>query len=562
MINFMKMKRLPYILTLTVAVLAFVTCQKRPELKIYNLELTDETVTAADNSAVITANYSYPGEIPEVWTLVSTSDDMTDPVESRAQLDETTITARISNLVGDTRYYYRFKYNNGVGMMETETRDFTTIGVPIISTAVVSSITTNSAVSGGNVINDNGHPILARGVCWSTEQNPTIDDQHTEDGSETGIFVSDITDLEAYTVYFVRAYATNEEGTGYGDNVMFVTQKSTPTVITSDITDITGYSAVCGGEVLKDNGFPVTERGVCWSRTENPTLDDSYTAEGTGVGVFASSMTGLSQTSTYYVRAYATNELGTTYGEQKSFTTLFVTCGLFTIDANGSQVYFSQGNLQYQASTNIFRFAEHQWDCIGGANTHISPDYSGWIDLFGWGTGSNPTNSSASNSYAVFIDWGRKPISNGGNEANLWRTLTRNEWSYVIYTRNTSSGIRYAKANVNGIKGLILLPDDWSGSIYTLNTTNSASAAFSSNIISESDWTDILEANGAIFLPTAGYRIETAVYGIGFYGHYWSSNYYNSDMAYGVNFSDSNFSGTYRENRSYGKSVRLVRSAE
>ena len=91
---------------------------------------------------------------------------------------------------------------------------------------------------------------------------------------------------------------------------------------------------------------------------------------------------------------------------------------------------------------------------------------------------------------------------------------------------------------------------------------NSASAAFSSNIISESDWTDILEANGAIFLPTAGYRIETAVYDIGSYGHYWSSNYYNSDMAYGVNFSDSNLSGTYRENRSYGQSVRLVRSAE
>ena len=132
--------------------------------------------------------------------------------------------------------------------------------------------------------------------------------------------------------------------------------------------------------------------------------------------------------------------------------------GLFSVSAT-KQVHFSQGNLQYQASTNTWRFAEHQYDYVGtqtadergnyggnvsgSDNRSISSTYSGWIDLFGWGTGSNPTLSSTSYmDYGTFVDWGGNPISNGGNTVNQWRTLTIAEWNYLLNTRTDASSKR------------------------------------------------------------------------------------------------------------------------
>ena len=233
---------------------------------------------------------------------------------------------------------------------------------------------------------------------------------------------------------------------------------------------------------------------------------------------------------------------------------------LFSV-SDSKQVYFSKGNLQYQASTGTWRFAENQWDCVGKDNSNISPSYSGWIDLFGWGTGDNPANSSTSSGdYGVFNDWGANAISNGGNMENRWRTLTRDEWEYVFYTRNTTSGIRYAKARVNGVNGVILLPDNWSGA-YNLKNTNEYDASFSGNQISATDWASKLEANGAVFLPAAGRRYGTNVSYVGSYGYYWSDVYYYSDGAYGVGFDDSHLDAEYCSHRNYGQSVRLVSPA-
>ena len=254
-------------------------------------------------------------------------------------------------------------------------------------------------------------------------------------------------------------------------------------------------------------------------------------------------------------------------------------CGKFTINANGDQVYFSQGNLQYQASTNTWKFADNQYDYVGSDNSNISSTYSGWIDLFGWGTSGwnsgntyyhpwDSNNSSGSTygppgqydltgSYAN-ADWGvYNPISNCGNQTNQWRTLTQPEWKYVFNTRTTTSGIRYAKANVNNVNGVILLPDDWSSSIYSLSSTNSSGASFSSNTLTASQWST-LEQAGAVFLPAAGIRTWTSVYVNGF-GYYWSASYYDSDFAYFVCFNGSNLYPYYYGNaRSCGLSVRLV----
>lgn len=271
--------------------------------------------------------------------------------------------------------------------------------------------------------------------------------------------------------------------------------------------------------------------------------------------------------------------------------------GKFTINADGDQVYFSQGNLQYKASTNTWRFAGNQWDYVGGSynssdygnvyengvkcsNNEVSSTYSGWIDLFGWGTsGYNhgavcyqpwSTSTTASDyfaygqsSYNLYdqtgkADWGYNPISNGGNQLNQWSTLSTNEWDYVFNIRTTVSGIRYAKANVNNVNGVILLPDDWSTSYYTLSNTNSTGASFSSNTISAIQWST-MEQHGVVFLPAAGRRDETSLLIVGSYGDYWSASYNSSSYTYSMNFSEYYLLPQYYYHRRLGFSVRLVR---
>ena len=195
---------------------------------------------------------------------------------------------------------------------------------PIVTTAEVTDITQTTAVSGGNVTDDGGASVTARGVCWSTSQNPTISDNHTSDGNGTGSFTSNLTNLTANTTYYVRAYATNENGTSYGEQKSFTTLQNIelPTVTTAEVTDITQTTAVSGGNVTDDGGASVTARGVCWSKDPNPTIDNSFISNGNGTGSFTIEISGLTSATTYYVRAYATNSEGTSYGEQKSFTTL------------------------------------------------------------------------------------------------------------------------------------------------------------------------------------------------------------------------------------------------
>ena len=260
------------------------------------------------------------------------------------------------------------------------------------------------------------------------------------------------------------------------------------------------------------------------------------------------------------------------------------------------QVYFSKGNLQYQASTSTWRFAEHQWDFVGDAtngnvyvgavksnNALIASDYSGWIDLFGWGTsgynhGANcyqPYSTSqeytdyyayGSYTYNLYNQTGRADWGYTASAANLsgrsdWYTLKVNEWGYVFNTRSTTSGVRYAKATVNGVAGVILLPDNWNTSYHSLTSTNTASANYTTNIISSSDWTNDFEAHGAVFLPAAGRRYGTTLYDVGARGDYWSSSYISNNNSYYVYFISSSLNPQDNNGRFNGYSVRLVRNA-
>lgn len=795
-------------------------------------------------------------------------------------------TCNMNNLNAHTTYYVRAYATNSRGTAYGEEVSFnTSANNPTVSTGSVSSITTSSATGSGNVTSDGGSTVTERGICWSTHHEPTISGTHIAAGEGTGEFTATMANLSTNTTYYVRAYATNGVGTSYGDEVEFTTLSiSVPGVTTANVINIGNTSATGGGNVISDGGATVTERGICWGTSHNPTISGSHANSGTGIGEFTANMANLTPNTTYYVRAYAINSQGTAYGEEVNFKTSQTptytvsvsanpssggsvtgggafeqgqsctvratattgynfqkwtengtqvstnanytftvsgnrnlvaqfqagsytisasaspsnggtvsgagsynygqSCNLtataatgysfvrwtkngtqvstnasytFTVTASASyvahfdqqsynislsaspsnggtvsgggihyygqsctvhatansgytftnwtengnvvstnanynftvtgnrtlvahftanpqnytisvsanpsngggvsgggtyqqgqsctvhatantnysftnwtengnvvstnanytftvnnnrtlvahfayspqaptgainglfsvsptqQVYFSQGNLQYRASTNTWQFATNQYDYIGSNNSNISQNYGGWIDLFGWGTSGwncgntyyRPWESDNSCDYCygpldnynltgpyAHSDWGmHNAISNGGDVVGQWRTLTLEEWVYIFNTRSTSSGIRYAKAQVNNVNGMILLPDNWSSSYYTLYSTNQVDAGYSSNVISSSVWTNSLQSHGAVFLPGAGLRDGVLIGSLG-WGNYWSASHFGSYGGFSILFNGFDFQPEYFHDRYYGLSVRLVYSAE
>ena len=265
--------------------------------------------------------------------------------------------------------------------------------------------------------------------------------------------------------------------------------------------------------------------------------------------------------------------------------------GAFTINSNGDQVHFSKGNLQYNVRTKVWRFAGNQYDYVGDYNegnvmegrgfcTNI--DIQGpWIDLFGW-VGRSGSLNDAATKYGVSTekDAGRYGTQKGEplksdwgkvfGEDSPWRTLTGGdlgEWRYLIDYHSTTSGVRFARANVAGVNGLIIVPDDWKNeSPYYLASYNQSNAAYTSNKISPENW-ERWETAGAVFLPAAGCRDGSNVFSVCSLGCYWSSSANGTDFAFafGLYFS-SDLSVTRKPldpaaspNRYYGESVRLVR---
>ena len=193
---------------------------------------------------------------------------------------------------------------------------------PELSTDPVTEITATSAVSGGNVTDDNGSEVIAKGVCYNTFEDPDITHSKTTNGAGLGPFTSNLSQLTPGTQYYVRAYATNEHGTGYGNQQVFTTGSVLPAgLTTASVTTITTNGAVSGGTITSSGGGSITAKGVCWSISENPSTANSKTEDGSGTDTFVSTLTGLCINQKYYLRAYATNSAGTSYGNQVTFTT-------------------------------------------------------------------------------------------------------------------------------------------------------------------------------------------------------------------------------------------------
>ena len=205
--------------------------------------------------------------------------------------------------------------------------------VPTLTTAAITNIGTTTATSGGVITANGGATVTSRGVCWSTISGPTIANSKTTDGAGNGTFISNITGLTPSATYYVRAYATNSAGTAYGDEQV-VTVNGPPVVTTAPVAFIQSTSATCGGNVTSDGGLAVTAYGVCWDISPNPTVAlTTKTVDGSGLGTFTSSIIDLTSSTQYYVRAYATNSGGTSYGTEISFTPGVVTLPTVTTDA-------------------------------------------------------------------------------------------------------------------------------------------------------------------------------------------------------------------------------------
>ena len=553
----------------------------------------------------------------------------------------------VANLLPNTTYYVRAYATNEKGVSYGEELTLTTlkeIELPTVATAEVKDVTETTAVSGGEVVSDGGAEVTARGICWSTKHNPTLEDEYTIDGKGVGSFTSEMTDLEPDTKYYVRAYATNEKGTAYGEEVSFTTEEEeepeepgdepeepgdepeepgdepeepgdepeepgdepeepgdepeepgdepeepgdepeepgdepeepgdepeepgdepenpgdepeepgdepenpgdepeepedpeqpedpetpvdpeepgdepetpeqpeevAPEVTTAEVTDITVSSATCGGEVTFDGNVTVTVRGICWNTTGTPTIEDNKTTDGEGIGSYTSNMTNLEHNTTYYVRAYAINEVGIAYGEEVSFTTL-------ERNANGRE-YVDLGLSVKWATCNV------------GATT---PEEYG--DYFAWGETSTKAEYNTSNcptyglSYSSLQSQGY--IDSEGNLTPQYDAATANwggTWRMPTYAEfnELRNNCTWTWTTQNGVNGY--------------------------NVEGPS--------GNSIFLPAAGFRDRSSLDLAGSYGFYWSSTpSENFDIsAYYLNFDSDGHDMDYYY-RSLGLSVRPI----
>jgi uncharacterized protein (TIGR02145 family) len=305
----------------------------------------------------------------------------------------------LKELKYNTKYYYRVIGRNMNWIFWSTPQSFTTLNdkrPAVVSTGDPSQVTFNSASLGGNIVftGDGSATVTQHGHVWSTQKNPTITDNKTQLGNKgTGVFTSNMTNLIKSTKYYYSAYATNSFATTYGDVKEFYTNGN-PSVLTNDIIVTRNTASTCGGEVVYDGGSQVTERGVCWGTSPNPTTADSKTSDGNGTGKYSSSITGLKELSTYYVRAYAVNKEGTGYGEQKTFIAGRV------MDADGNSYNIVKVESQYWLKENLKTTKFNDGTAIS-----LVTDNVGWGSLTSGGYCYYNNESGNKNIYGALYNW-------------------------------------------------------------------------------------------------------------------------------------------------------------
>ena len=439
----------------------------------------------------------------------------------------TTLTDLTPNTTYTVRAYATNEGGTGYGAEVTFTTDEEiVITVPTVTTSEVTEITTTTAIVGGSITSAGNGTISESGICYKTGNEDWTCVNLT---ATNNAFTTTLTDLTPNTTYTVRAYATNEEGTGYGEEVTFTTEEeiviTAPTVTTNAVTDITTNSALVGGAITNDGNGTVTESGICYKTGNEDWTCVSIAATN---NAFSMTLTGLTANTTYTVRAYATNEEGTGYGEEVSFTTLndgggdtheyvdlglpsgtlWATCNVGADTPEGYGDYFAWGETEPKS---VYNWSTYQY-CMGSDHTltkycdESSYGYNGFTDNL---TTLLPEDDAAT------ANWG-----------NGWRMPTLEEWQELL---DNTAVTWTQQGGVNG-------------RLFTASNGNS------------------------LFLPAVGYRNDGSLYGAGSYGYYWSSS-----LSTGIRFRpkyavafwlvESHSSMEYSSSRDCGRSVRPVRSS-
>ena len=352
----------------------------------------------------------------------------------------------LSGLTQNTTYYVRAYATNSAGTAYGNEQSFTTtntttnVVLPTITTIAVSAITTSSASSGGAVTSDGGAAVTSWGVCWSTSANPILANSFLQNNGSAGFFSSAISGLTPNTTYYLRAYATNSAGTAYGNEQSFTTTDTNvvlPTITTLAVTAITTNSASTGATITSDGGATLSAWGVCWSTSANPTLANSFLQHNVSTTIFGSALSGLTQNTTYYVRAYATNSAGTAYGNEHSFTTLTIVIPIVTTTAISAITSTSANS--------------------GGTLTY---DGGGAVSAWGvcWSTSANPTLANSFSQNTV----------SSGSFSSVLSGLTLNTTYYVRAFASNSAGTAYGNEQIfTTTNNLFAIGQSYQGGIVT-----------------------------------------------------------------------------------------------
>lgn len=305
-----------------------------------------------------------------------------------------------------------------IGFMVSCTKEEQQPALPQPETQAVSNITATTARSGVIIAVEGDGEVTAGGICWSTAAMPTVEDDKTNNAISSGTFGSQMTGLTPNTPYFVRSYATTVVGTAYGEQLTFTTQMLTvPTVSTTSIT-ITGASTASGEYAVNESEAEITSRGICWNTTGSPTIANSKTTDGSGSGTFTSSMTGLVAGTIYFGRAYATNSVGTSYGNEIVFGSIVdVENTSYNPIAIGTQVWLKE---------NLNTYKYRNGDVIP-LYDHLPAGTTSWS-----GTSSGAvTNYPLQNQFGRLYNWYAVTDPRGLCPVG-WHVPTETEWATLV----------------------------------------------------------------------------------------------------------------------------------
>ena len=398
---------------------------------------------------------------------------------------------------------------------------------PELTTAAISEIGLTSAVSGGTIIADGGEEITVKGVCWGTSVNPTVADSKTSDGKGTANFVSNLVGLAEGTTYYVRAYATNEVGTAYGNELTFTTNEVTAAVLTTtEATNITSTTASAGGNITSAGGGTITARGICWGTAPNPTIAGNKTTNGTDIGTFTGNITGLTDGTTYYYRAYATNSTGTTYGQEFSFITPVtdIEGNLYKTAVIGTKVWMAE-NLK------VTKFNDNTDITLASADVD-------WIVLTGagycWYSNDPDFNKPV---YGALYNW------HAANSANIcptgWHVATDAEYNAL----ETSLGLAQADVDIWG----------WRGTDHGSKMKSATGWNAGENGTNTSGFTAL--PGGYRYYSDGEYNGQNSI------GYFWTATEHDTDRGWYRRL-DGNSAAVYKAStdKRAGKSIRCVKN--